>query len=866
YRTALSPERIKKRVNINLAAAPYSIGQVRDDSPTDHVAVEIMEQVPVARKWGFRCQIPEPLYETDVFALKQLPHKYNNKGLIIDRKIPSLLHLHSSIEFEGGEYEFLLRSLDSARLYIDGELLAETGFMNLNSSAHQEYYDLPDLGDDLLSMAAGHEEKRAKVTLAPGRHQVSVYRLVGNKNHGDYLGELSLGMTRGGDSYSSFVAPKRKLPYTDEGWLTFLDEDRERLQTWNQRQRSSLQKDELAYWQRRHEWARSVADADIPVPVVSDSRLVNNDIDRFIFAWLQDAGESPTELTSDWEFLRRVTLDVVGTVPTPEQIEAYFADPKETRRQQVIERLLVDDGWAHHWVTYWQDVLAENPGLTKPELNNSGPFRWYLYDAFLDNRPIDRIATELVMMEGSAYSGGPAGFSVASQNDVPMAAKAHILGTAFLAVEMKCARCHDAPYHDVKQGDLFGLAAMLKRAPEKVPGSSSVLLASDGTRELAVKVTLEPGSSVKPSWPFAEFVSLDDGQPPLPAEFLRTSDDPREELAAMLTSPLNSRFAQVIVNRMWKRYLGRGLVEPVDDWEEAECSHPELLDHLAHELVANGYDLKHIARLILNSQVYQRQPVGDVSVQSEEAAMFRGPVRRKMTGEQVADSLYAVTGKDFGSEELSIDRDGKLPDSRFGHLGIPQRSWQLAPVANERDRPSMTLPVAQSLIDLMSAYGWRQQRQDPLTVREDPLTALQPMALANGTSSNKAIDFSDSSTLTELALVDQPVEQLVEELVQRLLTRPATSEERQLFVDLLKDGYDARIVAGPEAVAPKRMFRSGITWINHFDPKADNEAMARQREVLKGDPPTKRLDADWRTRAEDVVWVLVNSPEFVVVP
>ncbi len=101
------------------------------------------------------------------------------------------------------------------------------------------------------------------------------------------------------------------------------------------------------------------------------------------------------------------------------------------------------------------DVLAENPNVLKPSLNNSGPFRWYLYDVMRDNVAVDRWVTGLLRMEGSELSGGPAGFGMATQNDVPMAAKAHIVASAFLGANMKCARCHDAPYHDWTQKDLF---------------------------------------------------------------------------------------------------------------------------------------------------------------------------------------------------------------------------------------------------------------------------------------------------------------------------------------------------------------------------------------------------------------------------
>ena len=141
---------------------------------------------------------------------------------------------------------------------------------------------------------------------------------------------------------------------------------------------------------------------------------------------------------------------------------------------------------------YWQDVLAENPGILKPTLNNTGPFRRYLHDAFADNMPIDRFATELVRMEGSPLGGGPAGFGMASQNDAPMAAKAQVLAKAFLAAEMKCARCHDAPFHPYDQADLFGLAGMLAGKPHGDPGTSTVPQQAGG-RTPAVSVSLGGG-------------------------------------------------------------------------------------------------------------------------------------------------------------------------------------------------------------------------------------------------------------------------------------------------------------------------------------------------------------------------------------
>ncbi len=858
YRRALGPDEIKQRVTIAIPTFDELVRGVDPDTvPKDVVRLEILERVPVARSWQFRPGKFQTIYQTDLFALKNLPRKYNEQGLIVDRPVPSLFRLSSRIALPAGSYELLVRSLDSTRLYLDGELLTETPFKNLKGTAHGPYYELDDPGPNMLSLAAGHQERRVTVTLGEGTHLFTLYGLIGNKGKGDYLGEVCVGIGPPGGPYR-FLSPVRDLPFTDEEWLTFLSEDHVRLRKSEQRERLARSQQERGYWRRRHAYARNA--------VRGQAGSSQQGIDSLIASgW--PSGERGRPLIDDYAFLRRVTLDTIGVIPTPEQIATFFSEAPDVRRARYIDRMLEHPGWADHWVGYWQDVLAENPGLTKPELNNTGPFRWFIHESFLDNKPFDRFVSELIMMEGSRYSGGPAGFGIATQNDVPLAAKAHVLGTAFLGIDLKCARCHDAPYHDLTQQDLFRLAAMLKREAQSVPETSSIPATAEQIAKMHVTVSLKPGERIPPRWPFAELIDSpkEGDERPLPDDLIRNPGDTRELLAAQITTPHNRRFAQVIVNRLWKRYLGRGLVEPVDDWEEAAPSHPELLDWLADELISHDYDLKHVARLILNSALYQREPV-PLDRHHRDVLLWTGPVQRRMTGEQLLDSLFLASGKDFDSEELTMDRDGKHPSSKFAHLGIPRRAWEFLAVSNERDRVSLNLPMAQSLIDLMVAYNWRHQRQDPLTDREESLTPLQPMALAHGTAAARIIDFSDRSRWARMALEDEPVDRFIERLFEVLLTRPPTSQERQVLRELLAPGYDSRIVAGPEVVRPRRIHRSGITWYNHFDPRSDQEAVARQREVLKGDPPTARLDADWRARAEDAVWALINQPEFVFLP
>lgn len=591
---------------------------------------------------------------------------------------------------------------------------------------------------------------------------------------------------------------------------------------------------------------------------------------QLISQWIREgasyvnAGKTiqPSELTRDLEFLRRVTLDTVGVVPSQQEIDAFLMDDSSQRRSRVIDRLLADDRWADHWTAYWQDVLAENPNILKPSLNNSGPFRFWIHEALLDNLPMDRFVTELVMMKGDATAGGPAGFALAAQNDVPMAAKAHILGTAFLGVEMKCARCHDAPYHESNQSDLFQLAAMLKRDPIKLPKSSSVPATTFEGREPLIEITLQPGATLTPDWPepFAEHFLAE-----IDPELLRDPADTRERLAAMITAPDNVRFPQVIVNRLWKQWMGVGLVDPVDDWEASKPSHPELLHWLAGELVQSGYDQKHVARLILNSQSYQRRAV---PTESNESSDFAAPMQRRMKAEQVVDSLFAVAGIPLESEELTMDNDGTQQDKAMISLGHPRRAWEFTSLSNERDRPSLAIPKAQAIVDVLENFGWRSSRQEPKSIREATPNMRQPAIVGNGSLGVWVTTLSEDHAVTRLALQsDLSLPELIRQVYLRVLTREPTEGELQLYSSLLGDGFDQRII--PDDQRPPQSRRQPlqhVSWSNHLSEEANRIKLELEKRAREGDPPTVALQPQWRERMEDMLWALMNSPEFVYLP
>lgn len=575
------------------------------------------------------------------------------------------------------------------------------------------------------------------------------------------------------------------------------------------------------------------------------------DVDRF----------EPTELSDDLSFLRRVFLDTVGVPPKEKEIETFLADPVEKRRDLVIDRLLADERWADHWMGYWQDVLAENPNIINPTLNNTGPFRWWLHESLIDNKPIDLFVTELIRMEGSERFGGPAGFGTASQNDVPMAAKGMIVSSAFLGIEMKCARCHDAPAHKSKQEDLFQLAAMMKEEMIKLPESSSVPMdrIHQTGRAPLIEVTLAPGSEVQPAWPFPEFVEEETAS--LLAEH---PDDPRDRLAALITAPQNQRFAQVIVNRVWQRLMGRGIVENVGDWEKGEPSHPELLEWLGHQLIGSGYDLKAVTKMILTSHAYQRAVD---PLLTETSPLYIAPAPRRLTAEQIVDSLFSATGKPFELEEVSLDIDSVRALDNSITLGKPERAWMLASTSNERDRPSLSLPRIQAVASIMETFGWRGARQDPISIRESDPNVLQPAILANGVMGTWLTRLSNDHELTRVVMEEQTPEELVNRLFIRLLTREPSAVEKERYIKFLSEGYETRIIPEAERVAVEakgpRVPEKYVTWSNHLDGIANTIAQENEAAARRGDPPTNALNNDWRLRMEDMLWAMLNAPEWI---
>jgi hypothetical protein len=836
------------------AASPVSA-----ESPAlgpDPVRVTIWERLPEPWAWQVRAGEPDDAYAVPVFGFGRIPTRYNARGIEVDRSNPFALHAEATLAFPAGPYRLILRTRNAARLLVDGHVLAESNPIRPNSSGNEDVPEIVPPEDPRWRYVAPGDQERIVAWTSDGReHRIELWAVVGGKKLRPETGELSVSIVAPGgvpELIGGREPGAAPVLLTDDGWETFTRTERARIDDFDTARRRAVARSEDPYWKARHDLARRLAEqaqaglADETRPRDQNGNVIDQQI---------EPAAGPAD---DAAFFRRLALDTIGEIPDSSEVEEFLADPRPDKRARAIDARLADPRWADAWMGYWQDVLAENPGILKPTLNNTGPFREYLHAALLDNTPFDRFVTELIRMEGSSLGGGPAGFGIASQNDAPMAAKAHIVAKAFLAAEMKCARCHDAPFHPFDQADLFGLASMLAGKPLAVPVTSTVQR-QPGGRAPAVGITLNAGEVVPPHWNLTAT-----GPEVLPEGLdLPPGTGPRERLAALITAPSNRRFALVIANRFWKRFMGAGLVEPVDDWDNSPSNrHPQLLAALARELMTHDYDLKHLARTILNSRAYQARVVPG-------SATPAAPARRRMSAEQLLDSLFAAVGKEFAAEELNLDPDGRRPVTEFLNLGTPRRAWEFTSTSNERDRPALALPVVQSLVDVLETFGWRPSRQDPITVRDEATTPLQPALLANGTVAGRVARISDDSALCTLCLQDQPAEALIRSVYLRLLSRPPSDVETSRLVAYLGDAYETRIVPGV-AAAPRA--KSGATaprrvsWSNHLSPEASTIQIEREKSARAGDPPTARLTGEFRERMEDIVWALLNSPEFVFVP
>ncbi len=388
--------------------------------------------------------------------------------------------------------------------------------------------------------------------------------------------------------------------------------------------------------------------------------VVENDIDRLVFDKLRKLQIQPSELCSDTDYLRRATLDLTGRLPTLEETQTFIADPTDAKRANLVDRLLASNDYAEFWSMKWGDVLRCN----SRRMTASGvhKFRRWLFDIVRDDRPLNEFAHELLTATGSTQNNPAANYWRASRDEIDAT---ETTAQLFLGIRIQCAKCHNHPFEKWTQDDYYGIAAAFKRVGRKdgrLPNDELIYITTSG--EVTQPRT---GETMKTRLLLQGEVAVPNDQ------------DRRVVFADWLTAPENPFFAKSIANRIWGHVMGRGIVEPVDDFRDSNPpSNPELLAYLADELVRSGYSAKSLIRTIMTSRTYQLSSQRN-ELNADDEIYFSHTNTRMLTAEQLLDSICQVTGVDESFKGMPAGtRAIALVDPPDGHkflqvFGQPQR-------------------------------------------------------------------------------------------------------------------------------------------------------------------------------------------------
>ncbi|MCA9039704.1 MAG: DUF1549 domain-containing protein, partial [Planctomycetaceae bacterium] len=348
-----------------------------------------------------------------------------------------------------------------------------------------------------------------------------------------------------------------------------------------------------------------------------------NFIDDLVESKLEKLNISSSGLCSDEDYLRRVYLDVIGTLPTVEETRHFLADTSPDRRERLVSELLDRPEYATYWALKWSDLLR----VDRLKLGRKGSYNYYnwIRTSFEQNKPFDQFASELLTAEGP-ITESPSGYFFKAVDDPGQAAST--VAQVFLGIRIECAQCHHHPTDRWSQSDYYGMRALFSQVQFK-PSEQGEML------ETAVATpTMHPrtGEEVMPR--------------PLGSEQNVNSDDidRREVMADWLTSHSNEWFAQNVVNRVWAHFLGRGIIEPVDDIRSTNPpTNPELLAALTKYFIEHDYDLHQLIQLITRSRTYQLSSETNPSNERDEQNYSRA-LLKTLQAEVLLDAICQVTG------------------------------------------------------------------------------------------------------------------------------------------------------------------------------------------------------------------------------
>jgi hypothetical protein len=481
----------------------------------------------------------------------------------------------------------------------------------------------------------------------------------------------------------------------------------------------------------------------VALPAAAEGDAGANAIDRLLRPYFQVRGVDAGAAVDDRAYARRVYLDVVGLVPTPDELAAFLADGRLERRGRLVDRLLHDQRrYAEHWLTFWNDALRNDyRGVGYIDGGREQITQW-LFDALYNNTPYDRFVSELIDPPSKASVGFTKGIvwrGVVNASQIPPMQAAQNISQVFLGLNLKCASCHDSFINDWKLADAYSLAAVF----------------ADGPLELS-RCDRPTGTMARAGFLYPELGSIEADAP---------KADRLKQLNALLIQEQNGRFTRTIVNRLWAKLLGRGIVEPVDEMDNAPWS-GELLDFLAADLIDHGYDLKRTLELILTSRAYQLPSVAgaggeELAGAADAPAPFTGPAARRMTAEQFVDAVRCLTGV----WPVKADAQVKVGSSAAAGYPGPIRAGLL--VADP----------------LMMALG-RPNREQVVTSRSGTATTLQAIELTIGAVLDGILKQGAQRWVADAGSTPGA---LVTALFARALGREPTGAERERALEIVGD-------------------------------------------------------------------------------
>ena len=413
-----------------------------------------------------------------------------------------------------------------------------------------------------------------------------------------------------------------------------------------------------------------------------DIQARSQQIDAFIQERLSQEQVEPNPLVDEKILLRRLYLDLIGRIPSIDEAQSYLDSTDPQKRDQLIDQLLESEGHVSHEYNHWADLLR-----IKSRMRNlpGQPYIDWVQDAFRDNLPYDKFVSQLINSKGYLWEDGATGFYF---RDAGMELD-HMANTfqVFLGTQVGCAQCHDHPYDSWTQKQYYEQAAYIygvKTTDSKMNrkfrglGNNKVRNDIDPALKAAARRMVRPLRyrvfESKTALKLPDDYQYEDAKPkskvsphPMFGDLgdEKSSASLRQAYAEWVTSPENPRFPTVVANRYWKRLMGVGLIDPVDDMRDgAEASHPELMKFLTDTMVEIGFDLRVYQAILCGTETYQRASLAEER-DPLEPFLFHGRPLQRMRAEQIWDSVMALVVPDLDQRSGNVRVDKNYEMARF---------------------------------------------------------------------------------------------------------------------------------------------------------------------------------------------------------